>query len=101
MKLLIDRGVDLNVQNSEGSTAVMMAAEYFDWPMIKCLLDARADTSIKNNKGETFGDMLKQVYGTIPAEYLPEVHAFFDREWAKKSKVPMLKQLANVFRRGL
>ncbi len=100
MKGLIEKGVDLNVQNSEGSTAVMMAAEYFDWPTIKCLLDAGADTSIKNNKGETFADMIKQVYSVIPEEHLPEVHAFFDGERAKKPKVPMLKQLANVFRRG-
>ena len=61
MRELIDNGVDVNYQDSEGQTALFILAKNDspkneDIEMIKYLLNHGADTNIKNKKGETAFD---------------------------------------------
>ena len=50
---LLARGVKVNFQDQEGTTALMYAAHYSPLTMVKALLDAGADVNLKNAKGET------------------------------------------------
>ena len=53
VKLLIDKGVDVNARNRSGSSALIVAA-YTNRPgVVKALLETGADTDIKNRKGLT------------------------------------------------
>ena len=49
--LLVKRGADVNLQNQEGETALMMADSNTD--SVKALIDANADLDIRDNDGNT------------------------------------------------
>jgi ankyrin repeat protein len=49
--LLIDHGADIDVQNADGRTALMLAAQVGDEELIDYLLDYGADKLIKDNTG--------------------------------------------------
>lgn len=51
--LLIDRKASVNVQDTEGTTALMIAAASGNDIMVKTVLDGKPDLSLKNKKGET------------------------------------------------
>jgi hypothetical protein len=53
VKLLIDYGADVNLQDDEGQTALMLATITDRPEMVKLLIRAKADLSIKNKRGET------------------------------------------------
>lgn len=53
INLLIDHGIDLDHQNSDGNTALMIALNSGKYEAIKLLLEHRADVNIKNKLGET------------------------------------------------
>lgn len=53
VKLLIDRGADLNLQRSNGDTALILATEKGHTEIVKLLIDSGANLNLKNNNGET------------------------------------------------
>ena len=55
-RLLIDAGVDINVQNNEGSTALHTAAFFCRPEIVQMLLDKNADKTIRNKYGATAYD---------------------------------------------
>jgi len=56
VKMLMDNGADINAQDSEGKTAIMIALEHHNDSLAKLLLDLGADLTIEDNK-------LKTAYG--------------------------------------
>jgi ankyrin repeat protein len=60
LKYLIDNGADVNRQDKEGNTALMMAAKYNRAENAKLLLKSGADTKLKNKEGKTALDIAKE-----------------------------------------
>ena len=54
--MLIEYGANLNSQNKDGLTALMLASESGRYNTAKMLLDNGADTSIKDKSGENVLD---------------------------------------------
>ena len=53
VKVLIDSGAKLNIQNNDGDTALMFASRRYNSAGVKELIDAGADPNIQNNNGDT------------------------------------------------
>lgn len=51
MKVLLDKGVDVNAKTRSGMTALMAAAEGGYTDIVKALLEKGADVNITNNNG--------------------------------------------------
>ena len=58
-KKLIDKGADLNVRNSMGSTALIYAVTFDNPEISKLLLQNGADASLKDGRGNTAQDYAK------------------------------------------
>lgn len=54
--MLIEYGADINSQNNDGLTALMLASESGRYNTAKSLLDSNADTAIKDKAGENVLD---------------------------------------------
>ncbi len=52
-KYLLKKGVDVNVKNDDGSTALMVASLYGNLEMVKYLIENGADINAKDNDGST------------------------------------------------
>ena len=50
---LLDEGVDVNIQDNEGYTALILASTYRHIDIVKLLLNSGANTNFQNNVGET------------------------------------------------
>jgi uncharacterized protein len=59
VKLLIGRGADINAPSPNGSTPLMMAAQYGSEDSVEALLAAGADTVRKNQQGLTAVDFAR------------------------------------------
>jgi ankyrin repeat protein len=56
VKLLLERGADIEARNQHGDTALILAASkggYEDATTVRLLLDRGADVGAKNNNGQT------------------------------------------------
>jgi len=53
VRLLIEKGADINTKNNNGSTALHAAAFLAHPEIVKLLLDKGADVNARNNRGET------------------------------------------------
>jgi len=53
VKLLIDKGADVNAKTNDGDTALMWAAISGEVDIVKMLLEKGADVNAKNNHGDT------------------------------------------------
>lgn len=56
-KILLKTGVNVNLQNTSGQTALFVAAENNDLEMVKTLLSLGADSKIKDTDGNYAIDM--------------------------------------------
>ncbi len=52
VKLLIDKGVNINYQNNDGFTALMRALQYNNYDIAKLLIESGANIKLKNCLGE-------------------------------------------------
>ena len=52
-KLLMDKGVDIHIQDGDGDTALIIAAKHQHKLLVKLFLDAGADPKVKNKKGQS------------------------------------------------
>jgi len=68
-KVLIDAGVDLNFQNSDGSTALHTAAFFCRPEIVKQLLEKNADKTIKNKYGATAFDNVAAPFADMKDAY--------------------------------
>jgi ankyrin repeat protein len=61
MKILLARGADPNVQNSQGDTPLICATKYAGGKAatVKLLVEAGTDLAVQDNKGETALDYAK------------------------------------------
>merc|ERR1711879_897147 len=53
VQILLDRGVDVNSENEDGSTGLNMAAHGGHVGSLRVLIDARADVNHQNRHGES------------------------------------------------
>ena len=53
VKILLDKGLDVNIQDSYGATPLQVAARNGHEPVVRLLLENEADISTENKKGET------------------------------------------------
>ena len=67
VKILIDAGADVNIQNEEEDTPLHIATRWCNIKTIKLLLDSGADVNIKNKKGWT------PLHSTLAIEYLDKL----------------------------
>ncbi|MBK5199226.1 MAG: quinoprotein dehydrogenase-associated putative ABC transporter substrate-binding protein [Methyloceanibacter sp.] len=65
-KGLIERGANVNAQSTKGVTALMIAAVHNNPPMIGLLMESGADTSLKNDQGQTAANVA-ELNGNIEA----------------------------------
>ena len=74
VKLLIDEGADVNIKNSQGQTALMMAAFWHtnNIDIVKMLLDNGADVNAKDNQDKTALDYAKKEKHTKIANLLKQ-----------------------------
>ena len=56
-KALIKAGAELNVQDSDGNTPLLLACKNSNEKVVRYLLRSGADAAIQNNKGETAMDL--------------------------------------------
>ncbi|XP_050832194.1 ankyrin repeat domain-containing protein 22 isoform X3 [Serinus canaria] len=61
VKMLLRAGVDVNATDSSGSTALHYACEMKNQAVIPLLIEAHADTSVKNQDGETPLDITRRL----------------------------------------
>uniref|UniRef100_A0A6C0AK17 Ubiquitin-like domain-containing protein n=1 Tax=viral metagenome TaxID=1070528 RepID=A0A6C0AK17_9ZZZZ len=61
IKLLLSRGANLNIQNRDGTTALMFATTSKNIETMRLLLDAGADASLRHNSGQTALNMARDV----------------------------------------
>jgi ankyrin repeat protein len=61
IKLLLSRGANLNIQNRDGTTALMFATTSKNIETMKLLLDAGADVTLRHNSGQTALNMARDV----------------------------------------
>ena len=61
IKLLLSRGANLNIQNRDGTTALMFATTSKNIETMKLLLDAGADATLRHNSGQTALNMARDL----------------------------------------
>lgn len=69
-RLLIEKGAKVQLENSDGNTALHMAAFITNTDMVKQLLKQGALVEAKNNKGDT-------PLSSISAEWTPQLKSFY------------------------
>lgn len=57
VKILIEKGVNINLSNNEGDTALILASRNYHPHIVEHLLKASANIDIKNNSGKTAMDV--------------------------------------------
>lgn len=70
MKLLIEYGADINIQDGQGNTSLHIAMQYINFNIAKYLIDNGADLNIINNEGKTPIDIAKEINNKEAINYL-------------------------------
>ena len=76
---LVGLGCDLNLQNDDGETALMLACQYDYAEIVKILLAHGADSQIKDNKGKMAIDLTQsqEIEDIIQGDLLALLSFFF------------------------
>ncbi len=72
-KALIEAGVDLNLQDKDGSTALLYSAFFCHPEIVKALLGKGADTSVRNKDGATALDVVQ-----VPWKQIKPIYDYVD-----------------------
>lgn len=82
LKLLLKNGLDVNAQDCEGNTALHLAAHNGLTQSAKCLLDARADSTVVDSSKRTplFRAILKQQWPVVRILACPPAMTSWDAE---------------------
>lgn len=86
----IDQGVDVNVQDQDGVTAIIIAAINNDYKIIELLLDHGADVNIKTNDGATALSFAAMEGSELAAEKLIEHGANLNEQENSKGDTPIM-----------
>ena len=70
VRLLLQRGASVNLQDSHGGTALMGAANNGHTTIVQALLDAKADASLQHEDGWTALTFAEQLKHTAAAQLL-------------------------------
>ena len=102
VQTLINAGINLNLTDQQGSTALMVATCQGDRKLVKMLLAARADFSLKDNKQYTVFTLAKQRYSkyVFPHKkkcYQKIGHALLEAYIAQKKLRGILSALTRYF----
>lgn len=76
IKLLLEAGADVCACDCDGYTALMWAAGGVKIECMRMLIEAGADIDMKNNGGETAGDVLKRRDAGQHAKHMDELERF-------------------------
>lgn len=57
-QVLIEKGANVDIQDADGNTPLILAAQNRNYVVLKMLLEAKADVHIKNTAGKTLFDYL-------------------------------------------
>ncbi len=91
VKLLLEKGADVNIQENDGWSALMMACKYNDTDSnnetIQLLLDYDPDTTIRNKSNKSVYDLIKN------NSYLIELFHTHEKNKSKKKIQQMEKEL--------
>lgn len=99
IKFLLEQGVDPHFQSEEGNNAITLASipnkytgnRFIDPKVIQLLLDHKVDIKIKNSKGKTAYDFMKENEEFKKTELFKEVSQQFQTE-SDNQKAEPLKQ---------
>jgi hypothetical protein len=86
----IDQGVDVNVQDQDGVTAIIIAAINNDYKIIELLLEHGADVNIKTNDGATALSFAAMEGSELAAEKLIEHGANLNEQENSKGDTPIM-----------
>lgn len=109
-KLLIYYGADVNLQNNDGNTALLLASmrynvmtqvnmmcpDYNPWRTIKFLLYADANVDLTNNDNLTVVDIIKDKYKYLELLQSCEKRKFMDKINDLQSQLNNIKNRFNV-----
>jgi ankyrin repeat protein len=82
VETLIERGADINATTGDGSTALHIAATNGHWNVVELLLEKGTDESIKNDRNETYKDVLftRPETTTINTDLLDDYAGLYERQ---------------------
>jgi ankyrin repeat protein/outer membrane protein assembly factor BamB len=70
VKKLLDKGVDVNVRNDDGNTALIEAVNDGNVELVKMLLQAGANPNLKNDSGTALHLILNPYYAKVKGEII-------------------------------
>jgi len=82
VELLLERGADVDTQNRNGVTALIAAVKYEDTDLVSTLLQAGAQTTIRDRKGRSAADFA----GECAAHVQQNMLSLFDVKGAAKAQ---------------
>ena len=86
---LIERKAQVNIQNNDGSTALIVAAFFGHPDIVTLLLEAGAETDLRNNDGVT---ALEAVLGPW-SEELTDIYEFFDAIFQMQLAIDRIREV--------
>ena len=73
VKILLEKGADIEARNNYGDTPLICASRYGTLKVVKYLLENGADMEAKNNSGNTFFSYVSKEKIDVIEEYLQDI----------------------------
>lgn len=78
INLLVEHGADINIQDMDGNTALMLALIENNLEAVEALLQKGADITIRNKEGNNFQDIQNRLNGTNM--FIGQLEGYGDRD---------------------